>query len=101
MRNEIELLPVLAKIASGRDHIITTESGKVAIELPPALDEIAGGRDHIITSEFGKATNHASQTIRKNYCLTGECFGVRPVKVGNKLLWPVVAIAALLSGGAK
>jgi hypothetical protein len=101
MRNETELLPELAKIAGERDHIIPSESGKVTIELPPALDEIAGGRDHIITSEFGKATNHAPQTIRKNYCLTGECFGIRPAKVGNKLLWPVVSIAALLSGGAK
>lgn len=101
MRNEIELQPELAKIASRRDQIIIFGSGKVTTELPPALDEIAGGRDHILTSEFGKATNHAPQTIRKNYCLTGECFGIRPAKVGNKLLWPVVAIAALLSGGAK
>ena len=71
------------------------------IALPPVLAAIASGRDHIETDEYGKVTNHASQTIRKNYCLTGECFGIRPVKVGNKLLWPVVSIAAMLSGGAK
>jgi hypothetical protein len=68
--------------------------------LPPALARIAAGRDHIQTAEYAKATNRASQTIRKNYCLTGECYGIRPVKVGNRLLWPVAEIAALLSRGA-
>lgn len=69
-------------------------------ELPPALAEIAAGRDHIQTAEFARAANRATQTIRKNYCLTGECFGIRPVKFGNRLLWPVSDIAALLSGSA-
>lgn len=68
--------------------------------LPAALANIAAGRDHIQTAEFARATNRASQTIRKNYCLTGECFGIRPVKFGNRLLWPVAPIAALLSGAA-
>lgn len=67
--------------------------------LPPALAAIAKGRDHIQTSEFARATNRASQTIRKNYCLTGACFGVRPIKFGNRLLWPVAEIANLLNGG--
>ena len=67
----------------------------------PELVAVAKGRDHIETDEYGKITNHSPQTIRKNYCLTGACFGVRPIKVGGKLLWPVVAIAALLSGRAK
>lgn len=71
-------------------------SAKVTI--PDALAAIAVGRDHIQTSEFARATNRASQTIRKNYCQTGECFGIRPVKFGNRLLWPVASIAALLNG---
>lgn len=68
-------------------------------EIPPALAAIAAGRDHINTNEFAHATDRVSQTIRKNYCLTGECFGIRPVKFGNRLLWPVAQIATLLSGG--
>lgn len=67
--------------------------------LPPALAQIAAGRDHISTAEYGHATGRAGQTIRKNYCLTGHCFGIRPIKFGNKLLWPVAQIAALLDGG--
>ena len=70
-------------------------------ETPTALATIAAGRDHINTGEFARATTRASQTIRKNYCLTGKCFGIRPVKFGNKLLWPVAQISALLNGGAQ
>lgn len=71
------------------------------IIMPPTLAAIAAGRDHIKTAEYARAINRASQTIRKNYCLTGECFGIRPVKFGNRLLWPVSEIAALLSRGGK
>ncbi len=62
------------------------------------LAKVANGRDHIRTSEFARAVNKAPQTIRKNYCLTGECFGIRPIKVGNALLWPVSEVAELLVG---
>lgn len=66
--------------------------------LPPALAAIAAGRDHILTEEFAKAANIAAQTVRKNYCTKGECYGIRPLKPGNRLLWPVSQIAALLNG---
>lgn len=71
---------------------------EVSVTVPPVLAAIAAGRDHILTAEFAKAANRAAQTIRKNYCLTGECFGIRPVKFGNRLLWPVEDIARLLNG---
>jgi hypothetical protein len=66
--------------------------------IPPALAAIANGRDFIQTAEYAHAISRASQTIRKNYCLTGECFGIRPVKFGNRLMWRVTEIAALLNG---
>ena len=69
-----------------------------AASLPPALAAIAAGRDHILTEEFAKATNRASQTLRKNYCIKGACYGVRPLKIGGRLMWPVSQIAALLNG---
>ena len=68
--------------------------------IPPALAATAQGRDLVTTAEFAKATARASQTIRKNYCLHGECFGIRPVKIGNRLMWRVTDIAALLNGEA-
>lgn len=69
-------------------------------EIPEALAVIAAGRDHISTAEFAHAINRARQTIRKSYCLTGEAFSIRPVKIGNRLLWPVRQVSKLLNGEA-
>lgn len=71
----------------------------IAVAIPPALAVVAQGRDHIKTSEFAHAMSRATQTILKNHCLTGECFGIRPIKQGKFLLWPVAGIAQVLSGG--
>jgi hypothetical protein len=68
--------------------------------IPEALAAISTGRDHIQTFEFARAFSRASQTIRKNYCLTGHYLGIRPIKHGNRLMWPVADIAALLNGSA-
>jgi hypothetical protein len=80
--------PFQPRLASGRPKVI----------LPSALAEIAAGRDHIRTAEFSRAVSKADQTVRKLHCLKGECFGIRPIKIGRDLLWPVAAIAALLNG---
>ena len=61
--------------------------------LPPGLSAIAGNRDLITTLEIAQVFNVASQTIRKNYSLTGEAYGIRPTKIGNRLLWSVAKIA--------
>ncbi|MBA5686975.1 hypothetical protein H3H39_07890 [Duganella sp. LX47W] len=71
-----------------------------SVAIPPALAAVAQGRDHIKTSEFAHAVSLATQTILKNHCLTGECYGIRPVKRGKFLLWPVAGIAQVLNGGA-
>jgi hypothetical protein len=67
--------------------------------LPVGLASIAGHRDLITTIELAQALNVASQTIRKNYCLTGYAYGIKPTKIGNRLLWPVEKVATVLSGG--
>ena len=64
-----------------------------ATSLPPGLSAIAGNRDLITTLEIAQVFNVASQTIRKNYSLTGEAYGIRPTKIGNRLLWSVAKIA--------
>ena len=66
--------------------------------LPPGLSAIAGKRDLVNTSEFAQVFNVASQTVRKNYSLTGEAYGIRPTKIGNRLLWSVAQIAEKLRG---
>ncbi len=71
------------------------------VSIPTNLAEISKGRDHILTDEIATVTNHKPQTVRKSHCMTGAYFGIRPVKLGNRLLWPVADVAKLLSGGAQ
>jgi hypothetical protein len=66
--------------------------------LPPGLSAIADNRDLVNTSEFAKVFNVASQTVRKNYSQTGFAYGIKPTKIGNRLLWPVAQIAEKLRG---
>jgi len=67
----------------------------------PALAEIAVGADHLLTEELARVLRRASQTIRKAYSLTGHYLGIRPVKLGNRLLWPKMDVNEALSGGVK
>lgn len=54
--------------------------------------------DLATTEVFAKSAKCSPKTVRKNYCLTGHCYGIRPVKVGGRLLWPISDISRLLSG---
>jgi len=74
------------------------QSNQEVTNLPPGLSAIAGNRDLINTSEFAQIFNVASQTVRKNFSLTGEAYGIRPTKIGNRLLWSVEKIAQRLKG---
>lgn len=67
-------------------------------QIPQGLLAVAGGRDLITTPEFAQVFNVRPQTVRKNYCLTGEAYGIRPTKIGNRLLWSVAKVAAKLKG---
>jgi hypothetical protein len=62
------------------------------------LSQLAGGRDFITTAEFARVTNKQTQTIRKEHSAHGEAYGIRPIKIGNRLLWPVQKVALLLEG---
>lgn len=74
------------------------EPNNEAISLPPGLSAIAGNRDLITTPEIATIFCVKPQTVRKNFCLTGEAYGIRPTKVGNRLLWSVAKIAERLEG---
>lgn len=69
--------------------------------LSPALASVANGSEFILTSELARLVRRATQTIRKAYCQTGHFFGIVPVKLGNRLLWRVNDVAALLAGDVK
>lgn len=76
------------------DQVDTPSTFK--IQIPQGLLAIAGSRDLITTPEFAQIFNVQPQTVRKNYCLTGEAYGIRPTKIGNRLLWSVNKVAARL-----
>lgn len=64
--------------------------------IPQGLSVIAGNRDLITTPEFAQVFNVQPQTVRKNYSMTGHAYGIRPKKIGNRLLWSVAQIAEKL-----
>lgn len=52
-------------------------------------------------SNTKKAASHLNcspQTMRKNFCLYGHCYGIVPIKVGNRLLWEDDDLAKVLNG---
>ncbi len=65
--------------------------------IPQGLRAVAGNRDLITTPEFAQIFNVRPQTVRKNYCQAGEVYGIRPTKIGNRLLWSVTKVAEKLS----
>ena len=70
--------------------------------LPPTLARLAAlGFDHLITSELAQHLRCASQTIRKAYSSDGNYLGIRPRKVGNRLLWPIDQVGQVLVGGSQ
>lgn len=71
------------------------------VEIPSALAAVAAGRDHISTREFAHAFGKAAGHVRKLHSVNGEAYGIRPLKVGRDLLWPVVAVAMVLTGAEK
>lgn len=73
---------------------------RVETTMPPGLAAVANGRDHIRTAEMARAFSAANQTVRKHHSQHGDFYGVKPVKVGKQLLWPVAEIAAVLNGRA-
>jgi hypothetical protein len=94
------LLLVKEKILKLTDHHpVYPNQAKQIPPLHEAVLRCTAGRPHATTEEFGHLTGKAPQTIRKNYSQSGTCFGIRPLKLGNRLLWPTDAITRLLEGG--
>jgi len=74
---------------------------KNTVLLSPALARIASEGTDLVTNELASYLRCASQTIRKAYSLTGHYLGIRPLKLGNRLLWPINEVAQLLPKGAQ
>jgi hypothetical protein len=66
---------------------------KSRVIIPPKLALIAGNRDDITLNEFAEYKTVKPQTVRRNLCTHGECYGVVPIKSGKKWLFSVQKIA--------
>lgn len=73
------------------------QSSYVQNELPNGLSCVARQRDLITTAEVAEILNKDPQTVRKNYSQFGEAYGLKPVKIGNRLLWRVKDIALIIN----
>jgi 5-methylcytosine-specific restriction endonuclease McrA len=74
-----------------------TQDAHIKQDLIEQLYKVTNGRPHALTRQLAHLTGHADQTIRKIHSQTGEFFGIRPLKLGGRLLWPLAEIAILLS----
>lgn len=74
---------------------------KSTYDIPEGLASNANGRDNILTHEVGLVTNTATQTIRRHLCHTGSFHGIKPIKIGGRLQFPVKDLAKLIRGEIK
>lgn len=65
-------------------------------KMPPALAELARTNDFLKTEELAGVLRCMAQTIFKAHSKNGHYLGVRPLKVGMRLLWPIADIWSLL-----
>ncbi len=56
----------------------------------------ARNRGYMTTAEFAKLIARNPQTIRKVLCETKSAYGVIPVKLNNRLMWPTAEVCKLL-----
>ncbi len=69
--------------------------------IPPGLAQLARGRDLITLAEVARVLNKAPQTLRKLHSADGAVYGMRPRKIGGRLLWAVADVARVLAGGGE
>jgi hypothetical protein len=82
-----------------RDRQRNPEKGYgLASDILEYLRELTGGRPLANTAELGQMYDTAPQTIRRNHSEKGEFHGLRPIKIGNRLFWPLTEIARVMSG---
>jgi hypothetical protein len=61
------------------------------------LPDVPSNRKHVSTHEFAALILCKPESIWTLYRAAGEYHGVRPIRVGRRLLWPVDQIRAVLT----
>lgn len=98
----INAIHALAGQLSSNSSVSTPSPKKVEKSAPRAPMPIPTNRDHISTDELAAILAIDPQSIRKRHSMDGSYLGIRPTKLPNRrLLWPVVEVKKLLSGGRR
>lgn len=71
-----------------------------AIIAMPELDKLAANSDLLETGDMAVLTRHRHATILKDLARNGNFYGIVPVRIGRKHLWPVAQVRALLTNGS-
>lgn len=71
---------------------------KVVETIPEGLAKVSQGRDIITAKEAAKVINNSTQTIRKHLLLKGNFYGIKPIRIGNRLHFLVNDLAKLIRG---
>ncbi|MGE0070989.1 MAG: DNA-binding protein [Thiomonas sp.] len=53
------------------------------------------------TADAARALMKSGQTLRKLYCMQGHAYGIKPLKIGQRLAWRVSDLLRVLQGGAQ
>lgn len=57
---------------------------------------------HFSTEQLAERLGIKAQTLRAALCRAGHYYGIRPVKLPNRMLrWPADAVERLLAGGGR
>lgn len=67
------------------------------IKLIPMDSKMSEKPKYLTTTELARAVRRQPNTIRKSVCLEGHFKGIRPVRLGGKLLWALDQVEALLN----
>lgn len=98
----ISAIHALAGQMSGNSSLSAPVPKKVEEKTPRVPMPIPENRDHVNTEELAAILAIDPQSIRKRHSLDGSYLGIRPTKLPNRrLLWPVVEVKKLLSGGRR
>lgn len=59
------------------------------------MKELSFSAYTLSTENFGLKNRVKGQTVRKQYCITGSYYGVKPLKLANRrLAWPDVVVTS-------
>ncbi len=70
----------------------------INIATPPALAELSGGSDLLTVEGLATWSRCQSQTIRKNLSQRGHFHGLRPIRIGRRVMFRVADVAKLVEG---